>query len=150
MAIVDPNTELDTIAPRPTDEEGVVKRSVAAHAYFKERIEQQVLVDGAFDEHRLEILFEALKEGLAAVSIELEGGDDPRAIFETLNSRGVDLTPGDLTRNFIFQRAEGMGRQICLWSSISSTKSTGCRWIRHFGANRHQEDGKRATAWTGC
>lgn len=44
------------------------------------------------------------------VSIELEGGDDPQTIFETLNSRGVDLTPADLMRNFIFQRAKGMGQ----------------------------------------
>ncbi|MER8394420.1 DUF262 domain-containing protein [Mesorhizobium sp. M1340] len=110
VSIVDPATDLDAIAPRPNDEDGVVRRSVAAHAYFKDRIEQQVTDDGEFEEHRLEILFEALKEGLAAVSIELESGDDPQTIFETLNSRGVDLTPGDLMRNFIFQRAKGLGQ----------------------------------------
>ncbi|RWD16094.1 MAG: DUF262 domain-containing protein [Mesorhizobium sp.] len=110
VSIVDPATDLEAIAPRPNDEDGVVRRSVAAYAYFKDRIEQQVTEDGEFEEHRLEILFEALKEGLAAVSIELESGDDPQTIFETLNSRGVDLTPGDLMRNFIFQRAKGLGQ----------------------------------------
>ncbi|RWI67700.1 DUF262 domain-containing protein [Mesorhizobium sp.] len=110
VSIVDPSTDLDAIDPRPNDEDGVVRRSVAAHAYFKHCIEQQVTEDGEFEEHRLEILFEALKEGLAAVSIELESGDDPQTIFETLNSRGVDLTPGDLMRNFIFQRAKGLGQ----------------------------------------
>jgi Protein of unknown function (DUF1524) len=44
------------------------------------------------------------------VSIELEGGDDPQTIFETLNSRGVDLSASDLMRNFIFQRAVGSGQ----------------------------------------
>lgn len=110
VSIVDPATDLDVVAQRPSDEDGLVRRSVAAHAYFKHRIEQQVAGGGEFEEHRLEILFEALKEGLAAVSIELEGGDDPQTIFETLNSRGVDLTPGDLMRNFIFQRAKGLGQ----------------------------------------
>lgn len=110
VSIVDPATDLDAIASRPNDEDGVVRRSVAAHAYFKDRIEQHVTGDGEFEEQRLEILFEALKEGLAAVSIELESGDDPQTIFETLNSRGVDLTPGDLMRNFIFQRAKGLGQ----------------------------------------
>lgn len=110
VAIIDSTTDLDAIGPRPSDEDGVVRRSVAAHAYFHGRIEQHVTADGEFEEHRLEILFEALKEGLAAVSIELESGDDPQTIFETLNSRGVDLTPGDLMRNFIFQRAKGLGQ----------------------------------------
>lgn len=41
----------------------------------------------------------------------MEGGDDPQTIFETLNSRGVDLSAGDLMRNFIFQRAKGLGQE---------------------------------------
>lgn len=110
VSICDPDADLDSIAARPDDEDGIVRRSVAAHAYFKSKIEAHVMNGGPFDEHRLERLFEALKEGLAIVSIELEGGDDPQTIFETLNSRGVDLSPGDLMRNFIFQRAKGMGQ----------------------------------------
>lgn len=110
VSIVDPCSDLDTIAPRPNDEDGFVRRSTAAHAFFKQKIESHVLIDGKFDEYHLETLFEALKEGLAVVSIELEGGDDPQTIFETLNSRGVDLTAADLMRNFIFQRAKGLGQ----------------------------------------
>lgn len=110
VTIVDPSADPDAITVKPTDEDGFVRRSVAAHAYFREKVERHVTTDGAFDEFQLEILFEALKEGLAVVSIELEGGDDPQTIFETLNSRGVDLTPADLMRNFIFQRAKGMGQ----------------------------------------
>lgn len=109
-SLIDPNMDLDEITLKPMDEDGIVRRSVAAHAYFKDRIEQHVLLDGEYDEDRFETLFEALKEGLAVVSIELEGGDDPQTIFETLNSRGVDLSAGDLMRNFIFQRAKGMGQ----------------------------------------
>lgn len=109
--LIDPATDLTTIGAAPNDEDGVVRPSVAAHAWFKARIEEHVMVDGAFDGFRLEKLFEALQAGLAAVSIELEGGDDPQTIFETLNSRGVDLSAGDLMRNFIFQRAKGLGQE---------------------------------------
>jgi len=92
------------------DEEGVVRPAVAAHADFRRRILAHVYRDGVFEPFRLEKLFEALRSGLAVVSIELEAGDEAQTIFETLNSRGVDLTPGDLMRNFIFQRAKGMGQ----------------------------------------
>lgn len=110
IGIVDPEVDLELYGPKPLDEDGFVRRSVAAHAFFRDKIEAQVGKADAFNDHRLELIFEALKEGLAIVSIELEGGDDPQTIFETLNSRGVDLTPGDLMRNFIFQRAKGLGQ----------------------------------------
>ena len=109
VSIVDAAADVTSIAPRPIDEDGFVRRSTAAHAFFRKKVESHVLIDGKFDEYYLETLFEALKEGLAVVSIELEGGDDPQTIFETLNSRGVDLSPADLMRNFIFQRAKGSG-----------------------------------------
>lgn len=108
--LVDPAADLSEIAPAPIDEDGVVRPAVAAHAWFKDRIQEHVLIGGEFDLLRMEKLFEALRDGLAAVSIELEGGDDPQTIFETLNSRGVDLSAGDLMRNFIFQRAKGLGQ----------------------------------------
>jgi hypothetical protein len=109
IKIVDREAELDGIVPRQSDD-GFVKKATLAHEYLKDVIRKLVFIEGSFDEHRFETIFEALKEGLAIVSIELEGGDDPQTIFETLNSRGVDLSPGDLMRNFIFQRAKGMGQ----------------------------------------
>jgi len=110
VGLIDPFVDPDTVAPKPSDEEGFVRRSTAAHTYFREKIEQHITAEGEPPEDRLEILFEALKEGLAIVSIELEGGDDPQTIFETLNSRGVDLSAADLLRNFVFQRAKGLGQ----------------------------------------
>jgi len=50
-------------------------------------------------------LFEALRNALQVVTIELEGNDDPQVIFETLNARGEPLLPSDLLRNFVFWRA---------------------------------------------
>jgi hypothetical protein len=111
VRMVDPAADLGKISAAPDDEDGVVRPAVAAQAFFKARIEEHVIWEGAFDQFRMEKLFEALKDGLAVVSIELEGGDDPQTIFETLNSRGVELSAGDLMRNFIFQRAKGLGQQ---------------------------------------
>lgn len=107
--IIDPEAEIEDSLPKQEDD-GFVKKSVLAHEYLKTAIRKHVIVDEGFDEHRFETIFEALKDGLAIVSIELEGGDDPQTIFETLNSRGVELSPSDLMRNFIFQRAKGMGQ----------------------------------------
>ena len=57
---------------------------------------------------RLDEAFQALKNALQVVVIDLDPGDDAQVIFETLNARGEPLLPADLLRNYIFLRA---GRQ---------------------------------------
>ena len=42
--------------------------------------------------------------GLEVVDVRLHSHDDPQAIFESLNSTGVDLSPSDLIRNFVLMR----------------------------------------------
>jgi Protein of unknown function DUF262/Protein of unknown function (DUF1524) len=108
--IVDPDSIGAPVEHIVEDEVGAVRPAIAAHAYFVERVTERVCPNGEFDQLRLEKLFEALKDGLAVVSIELEDEDDPQTIFETLNSRGLDLSAGDLMRNFIFQRGAGLGQ----------------------------------------
>jgi uncharacterized protein with ParB-like and HNH nuclease domain len=54
---------------------------------------------------RIEEAFQALKNALQVVAIDLEQGDDAQVIFETLNARGEPLLPADLLRNYIFLRA---------------------------------------------
>jgi len=49
--------------------------------------------------------FQALKNALQVVTIDLDSGDDPQVIFETLNARGEPLLPADLLKNYIFLRA---------------------------------------------
>lgn len=110
VKLIDPAVDLTSVGGLSDSDELAGKLSSAAYAAFRRRISQHVTVDAVYHEERLEVLFEALKAGLAVVSIELEGGDDPQTIFETLNSRGVPLSPADLLRNFIFQRAKGMGQ----------------------------------------
>jgi hypothetical protein len=110
VKFLDSTTDLTGVAGLAENDELVGKASTAAYEAFRRRIDIHVNVGGTYQESRLEILFEALKSGLAVVSIELEGGDDPQTIFETLNSRGMPLSPADLLRNFIFQRAKGLGQ----------------------------------------
>ena len=124
--LIDPGADLTKIAAPSLDDDGAVRPAIAAHAWFRARIEDHVGRGEAFDEFRLEKLFEALQSGLAAVSIELETGDDPQTIFETLNSRGVDLSAGDLMRNFIFQRAKGMGQKA---GSLTIDDLYGTYWL---------------------
>lgn len=58
---------------------------------------------------RLEECFQALKNALKVVVIDLQHDDDAQIIFETLNARGEPLLPADLLRNYIFLRAARHG-----------------------------------------
>jgi hypothetical protein len=60
-------------------------------------------------EARSDALFETFRRYLQVVNIELEPGDDPQVIFESLNGRGVALLPSDLVRNLVFMRAASSG-----------------------------------------
>ncbi|GAA8959080.1 hypothetical protein BTM245_04590 [Helicobacter pylori] len=56
--------------------------------------------------NQLETIFKGL-EKLMIVEIALEKGkDDPQLIFESMNSKGMDLTQTDLIRNYIIMETE--------------------------------------------
>ncbi len=61
--------------------------------------------DTPTESQRLDALFLATTKYLELVAIELEDGDDPQTIYETLNNLGERLTPSDLLRNFVFLEA---------------------------------------------
>ncbi|MGL2404335.1 GmrSD restriction endonuclease domain-containing protein [Helicobacter pylori] len=55
---------------------------------------------------KLETIFKGLKK-LMIVGIALEKGkDDPQLIFESMNSKGIELTQTDLIRNYIVMETE--------------------------------------------
>ena len=111
ISLIDKDADLSDIPELIDDDIETTKLSIDAYDYFHECISDFVFGSDPDDvEFHLDLLYEALKDGLAVVSIELEGGDDPQTIFETLNSRGIDLSASDLMRNFIFQRATGLGQ----------------------------------------
>ncbi|WP_441288005.1 DUF262 domain-containing protein [Sorangium sp. KYC3313] len=92
-------------------------RMVEAYLYFHDQLREFFFGVGgeppiAADQPlavRVEECFQALKNALQVVVIDLEGGDDAQVIFETLNARGEPLLPADLLRNFIFLRAARQG-----------------------------------------
>lgn len=83
-------------------------RLAAAYLYFSDRIREFVDAAGEGKEARdgrVFAIYQALRTALQLVVIELEDGDDPQVIFETLNARGQPLLPSDLIRNYIFMNA---------------------------------------------
>ena len=95
-------------------------RMVEAYIFFRESIDAFFI--GANGEAplaaaedlavRLEECFQALKNALQIVTIDLDRDDDAQVIFETLNARGEPLLPADLLRNFIFLRAARNGEPV--------------------------------------
>jgi Protein of unknown function DUF262/Domain of unknown function (DUF4268)/Protein of unknown function (DUF1524) len=80
-----------------------------AYAYFSEAIRTWVHTEQPDDDHvreRHEALRVALSGLLQVVSINLEPGDNPQVIFETLNARGTPLLAMDLVKNALFYRAQ--------------------------------------------
>ena len=95
-------------------------RMVEAYLFFREAIEDFFI--GSRGEAtlapknelavRLEECFQALKNSLQVVTIDLDKEDDAQVIFETLNARGEPLIPADLLRNFVFLRAARNGEPV--------------------------------------
>jgi hypothetical protein len=92
-------------------------RMVEAYVYFYDELRGFFI--GSIEEppfesdvplsQRLDESFQALKNALQIVAIDLTEGDDAQVIFETLNARGEPLLPADLLRNYIFLRAARRG-----------------------------------------
>lgn len=92
-------------------------RMVEAYLFFYDQLidffvgseeEPTSLVDAPLGA-QLDECFQALKNALQVVAIDLEDADDAQVIFETLNARGEPLLPADLLRNYIFLRAGRLG-----------------------------------------
>lgn len=79
--------------------QGVVSGNIGdALGYFAREIRSMA---GSDTEEELRALFSLLQSRLDFVHITLEG-ENPYQIFKSLNSTGVDLSEGDLIRNFMF------------------------------------------------
>ncbi len=88
---------------------------------------------------KLKAIFKGL-EKLLIVEISLEKGkDDPQLIFESMNSKGVELTQTDLIRNYIIMKTE-VEKQECFykkyWRAMEEDfKQNGTlfnKFVRHY------------------
>jgi uncharacterized protein with ParB-like and HNH nuclease domain len=80
-------------------------RILDAHEFFAAKSREWLMADGEDQAGRRgEVLDKVLREYLEIVVIDLSVDENSQEIFETLNSRGVELTAADLIKNFVFQR----------------------------------------------
>ncbi|GAA7892144.1 DUF262 and DUF1524 domain-containing protein [Helicobacter pylori] len=88
---------------------------------------------------KLETIFKGL-EKLMIVEIALEKGkDDPQLIFESMNSKGIELTQTDLTRNYVVMETEiekQEGSYNKYWRAMEEefkqNKKLFDRFVRHY------------------
>jgi len=90
----------------PPDTKGIPEfRMIDAHEFFAAKCREWLLADGIENaQKRAETLDRTLREYLEIVVIDLSVDENSQEIFETLNSRGIELTAADLIKNFVFQR----------------------------------------------
>ncbi len=89
--------------------------------------------------NKLETIFKGL-EKLMIVEIALEKGkDDPQLIFESMNSKGIELTQTDLIRNYIVmetetEKQEGFYNQYwrAMEEEFKQNKKLFDRFVRHY------------------
>ena len=81
-----------------------------AHRFFADVAAEWIADDG--EEQigtRAEVLERTVRELLQVVVIDLTTEENAQEIFETLNSRGAQLSAADLIKNFVFQRLQEEG-----------------------------------------
>ena len=91
------------------DADGLGTRISQAHSFFEHAIRGWLEADGPSLEEleeRHKALRITLSSLLQVVSINLEPGDNPQVIFETLNARGTPLLAMDLVKNAVFFGAQ--------------------------------------------
>lgn len=95
-------------APTPVDYASLThsgERLQQAHKYFSEQAAEWLTANGPDDiQDRAEALEKTVRELLQLVVIDLGSDENAQEIFETLNSRGAQLSAADLIKNFVFQR----------------------------------------------
>ncbi len=85
--------------------------------------------------NKLETIFKGL-EKLMIVEIALEKGkDDPQLIFESMNSKGIELTQTDLIRNYIvmeteIEKQEGFYNKY--WRAMEENFKQNKKWFDRF------------------
>ena len=85
-----------------------------AYEYFTEVIQEWLkeVNETHSTEQAIESLWHVISSQLRLVTIDLEQEDDAQVIFETLNSRGADLLPADLVKNYLFRQAQDTGAPV--------------------------------------
>jgi hypothetical protein len=84
-------------------------RLPTAYRFFQSAIGAYLEGD---DGTRVRALGAALQDHLRMIVMSLDDGDEPQAIFETLNARGTPLLPADLVKNWLLWKAQRSGENV--------------------------------------
>ncbi|WP_177235242.1 DUF262 domain-containing protein [Streptomyces sp. MUSC 14] len=116
-----------------------------AYSNFRLKITNQ-LQKFPEDETRLDYLDslrECLINGLVFVEIQTPSSGDANEVFETINSRGKDLSTVDLVRNFLMEKSRGeheKSRVNDAWRSLLDgfdRREEIEKFLRHFWVSKH-------------
>jgi hypothetical protein len=72
---------------------------VGSLSVFRQRTQDHIRQDASFA--AVKRLVAALLDHLKLIVLDLDQGDEPQAIFETLNAHGAPLLPADLMKNWL-------------------------------------------------
>lgn len=106
-------------------------RVSSAYTFFAKQLETWVveLEPGEEDEY-FDALRDTLYEQLLFVVIELQPGDNPQGIFESLNAQGERLLAIDLVKNHVFRRAGQAGLDLDVLDTDVWSARFGDEWWR--------------------
>ncbi len=115
-----------------------------AFNYFFERLREQ-FGESKSGAELVEFLEKTVGNGLVFTTIYVQNDLDAFKVFETLNARGVKLSPADLLKNYLFSQVARSG-QLDLeeserrWHSISDSlrKNDLTTYLRHFWNSRYK------------
>lgn len=109
-----------------------------AYIFFKDKI------SGKLDETKekfVESILDAIINKLLMIKIEVDSDDNANMIFETLNDRGLELSVGNLVRNYICSiSASDLESVIQIWEDIVDQVGdyNVTRFLRHFWISSHE------------
>lgn len=85
-------------------------RMSEAYRFFRQMTQDYIGTDAAFA--AAQRLASAIRDHLKLIVLDLDAGDEPQAIFETLNAHGPPLLPADLMKNWLLWEAGRAGKDI--------------------------------------
>jgi hypothetical protein len=123
-------------------------KHVAAYFYFYnnliEFIEDESLVE---KQRKLDLFPDVFRRGLELVLLELEDGDDPQVIFESINARGAPLLPSDLIKNFLFRIARDQSKSKNQDLDVKRLYDAFWRNFDHYKSDNEEEKNKGKIFW---
>lgn len=90
----------------------VEKRIVQAHALLFNEIEKEAKARNMKLPEFINYLFRKLKERVVAVRIKVPSDADAYTIFETINSKKVELSVSELLKNYLFLQSDKLGGSV--------------------------------------